>query len=216
MLTIGFSASLSAQEDKEMEVLIDKINLDNISISGFGDYNLEFSSLNGDFCLSTGGSGAILFNQKFYFGAYGIGLATSHYRYDLTTDYYGFYNPRIQFSHGGFMVGYIIKPYNAIHFTTSLKAGWGRIAISNGDMLSSQDYYGSRGIDKVFVLTPHIGAEMNVTHWFRVNAGAGYRLVTGVSNTHYESKDFSSPEFTLSFIFGSFKHSLKLNKLKNI
>ncbi len=56
----------------------------------------------------------------------------------------------------------------------------------------------------VFVLEPAVNAELNVTTWFRLNAGVSYRFVTGVTQVGLDNGDFSGPTATLTFKFGTF------------
>jgi hypothetical protein len=58
--------------------------------------------------------------------------------------------------------------------------------------------------DFLFVLEPAVNAELNVTSWFHLNAGASYRLVSGVSQEKLENSDFSGMTATLTFKFGKF------------
>jgi len=181
------------------------------SVSGFGAPFVEFSSIQGEFAVSVGGGGAVIFNQAFYIGGYGEGLTTGHYRYDLR-DVVQLEQPKISFGHGGFWLGYINDSYKAIHFGASAKLGWGSISLF--DAYYNYDVPNYYAKDAVFVAIPQVEVEMNLTPWFKINAGVGYRAVAGIDKSYidaqgnpqqyYQSSDFNSFEGTISFLFGGF------------
>jgi hypothetical protein len=200
---------LLAQEEKPMQYLLSGQHL---KISGFGAPIVEFSSINNEFAVSVGGGGAAIFNQTFFIGGYGEGLSTGHYLYNLASEV-NIDQPRISFGHGGFWLGYLYKANKAVHGAFSLKLGWGQISLYDNTYTYDPMDYKAR--DGVFVVTPQLEMELNLTTWFKVNIGAGYRLVTGVDKTYlndqgmrvkyYNTADFSSPVGSLTFMFGYFK-----------
>ncbi|HOW26105.1 MAG TPA: hypothetical protein PK711_10600 [Bacteroidales bacterium] len=203
------SSNVFSQEEKEMQYLLSGSNRP--SISGFGGPMVEFSSVEGDFAVFVGGGGAIIFNQTFYFGGYGEGLTTSHYRYDLS-DITDIQEPKISLGHGGFWLGYVNKSFKAIHPAASLKIGWGKISLydDNWNDYNPENYVAQDGI---FTLIPQLEVEVNLTSWFKLNVGAGYRWMTGMDKQYsqggtmydyYESSDYSSPVGTISLLFGGF------------
>lgn len=217
------SQQLIAQENQEFRTLLG--NTKGIRVSGFGGSLIEFSSVTDEFAVSNGGGGALLLNNIFI-GGYGLGLSTLHYK-DLcylhpassSTTPYNYSNDRISFGHGGFWLGGIIKPNSAIHLSISSKFGWGAISFLNPENRSKPSLYFVQ--DEVFVLTPQIEAEMNITRWFKFNIGVGYRYVAGVDkeflnigcNTtgspewqqFFNQDEFNSPVLSLSLLFGWFE-----------
>ncbi len=206
---------LKAQDEKPTQYLFG--NNVKTSITGFGAPIVEFSSKGSNFAVSTGGGGGVLINQTFYFGAYGMGLATQHNVADLKIkqsngEVVNYPTMRTVFGHGGFWVGYIHKRKDALHWGVSTKIGWGVIGLVDADF--DEDSHTRVGLDQVFVLTPQIEMEMNINRWFKVNIGAGYRFVSGVDKTYtnangevvsfYKSSDFNSPQASISFLFGGF------------
>lgn len=200
--------SLNAQDTKETQYLFQK---GNVSISGFGGFTTEFSSIQNEFAVLTGGGGAAIFNQKFFFGGYGMGLSTKHNRNDLDS-IINVKDNRISFGHGGFWIGYLHNSYKAVHLSTSAKIGWGQISLYDEyyDYKDPDEYLAK---DNVFVLTPQLEVELNLTSWFKINFAGGYRLVSGadksyifngISKNYYNSSDFSGPVANISFLFGGF------------
>lgn len=204
-----------SQNEKPAEYLFG--NNGNIKINGFGAPIVEFSFHGNEFAVSSGGGGAVLINQTFFFGGYGMGLATEHKLDGLkikqangTTTIYP--SMRKIFGHGGFWLGYIHNRKEAIHWGVSTKIGWGAIGLCDADLENCDK--GEIGIDNVFVFTPQVEIEMNMTRWFKINVGAGYRYVSGVDKTYvdadgltkkyYNSSDFNCPHLTIGLLFGGF------------
>lgn len=192
-----FSLPVCAQEEGNDDDEIQTIFSDGIErISGFGGPIMSFTSFDNDFAFEMGGGGAVLINRSLFLGGYGMGItndiepSSANYSSDYIFD----------FGHGGFWVGYIFQPTHPLHLNFSTQIGWG------GINLQQQDNYNDNTLeaDQVFVLTPALQIEMNVTQFFRIAAGANYRFVTGVEMEDYNSTDFSSPGAFLSFTFGGF------------
>ncbi len=162
------------------------------SISGFGGVFISLSSLGGDLASYTGGGGGVLLDNAFYFGGYGMGLNDDR-RVTLEGNEYD-----VDFRHGGFLIGYNIKPERLVHLGVGTKLGWGSLdynAFAPGvDNLT----------DQVFVVHPQVEAEFNMTHWFKLNLGAGYQQVIGVDDFVYNESDVSSPSFEIRLLFGWF------------
>jgi hypothetical protein len=187
-----------------------------IRVSGFGAPIVEFSSVDGEFAVCSGGGGAVLINQQFFFGAYGMGLATDQPRYSLTVinaegKPVSYKNYRPMIGHGGFWLGYIHDYKNLLHWGISTKIGWG--AVSLVDPKYKNDW-NELGWDAVFVFSPQAEMEINLFTWFKFNVGLGYRMVSGVNDTYvnqdhqemrfFKSDAFSSPTATVSLLFGNF------------
>lgn len=216
LLLLGaLSQSVNAQDVEKREFLFggDKP----LRISGFGAPIIEFSSVAGDFSVSTGGGGAVLFNQCFFIGGYGLGTVNTGpenftlqiREFDL--DIHTYTNLRRMFGHGGLWLGYIHNSHKAIHMAVSTKIGGGAVGYYDFDF---NNWNTDLGWDAVFVFTPQVEIEMNLLKWFKVNVGVGYRLVSGINETYtnadgeeqsyFRSTDFSSPQASVSLMFGGF------------
>lgn len=161
-------------------------------ISGFGSVLFSFTSIDGELSTLTGGGGAVLFDNTFFIGGYGLGL-TGNKEFQLNGDAYS-----SSFGHGGFWLGYNIKPSNLLHFGVDTKLGWGNIttksdALSNGEVK-----------DDVFVFSPQFFGEANIAYWFKVNAGVGFQKTIGVDKDYFDASDFDGPTFNISLLFGWF------------
>ena len=178
-------------QEKEFKTVFD--NRD-VRISGMGGPFMQFTSVAGEFGHMMGGGGAVLLNN-FFFGGYGLGLT------NVIPDYVN-QNPsdRLTLGHGGFWLGYTLFGDRSVHFTFSSMIGWGEFGVM-------QDYGTYPFVrDKIFLLSPTVEVEVNLTRYFRIGAGASYNLYTMVDeNMHgYTNGDLSAPGGFLSFKFGWF------------
>lgn len=208
IVVIGTSA-LKAQDDGISGFLFEE---GNVLLSGFGGPLVELTLINGCFAVCSGGGGALLLNQSFFVGGYGMNLQTQHFREDLT-QIVDIDKPMLYFNHGGLWMGYVHKHEKPLHFGFSVKVGGGEISLI--DQYFNYPFIDERkAVDKVFVLTPQIEFEMNFTSWMKLNIGAGYRYVGGIDKAYqvtgqeivmyYENKDFNTPFLSLGFLFGWF------------
>lgn len=163
------------------------------NISGWGGPMLEISSINGETVVDVGGGGALILDN-FFFGGYGLGT-------DAPNLVMGSETFDIDFSHGGFWLGYSALPNKVVHIYSSLRFGWGDTTLRDGDG-------DKRFSDNMMVVSPEIGIELNVTSWFRLDLTGGYRFVNGVDDLPEASglndDSFTSPFAGITFRFGGF------------
>lgn len=182
-------------QEKEYQTIVD---FDDTRISGMGGLLMQFTAVDGNFAHMLGGGGAILIGD-FSFGAYGLGL-TNNIPVSTDPNYAEFYSvgDRLSIGHGGFWLGYSLFGDRAIHVNFSSLIGWGSIGIGS-------DYYPEVvHPDGIFVMSPTIEAELNLTRFFRLGLGATYNIYTFVDLPGYTASDFSAPGGFLSFKFGWF------------
>ena len=161
-------------------------------ISGFGSVLFSFSAIDGELSTLTGGGGAVLFDNTFFIGGYGLGM-TGNSEFQLNGENYS-----SSYNHGGFWIGYNLKPDELIHFGIDTKLGWGTITTKSSSLA------GGRDEDAVFVFQPQFFVESNISYWFKINAGLGFQKTIGVDDTYYDTGDFDSPAFSISLLFGWF------------
>lgn len=189
LLLIVLTATASFGQDSRPKTLIGN---DPERISGFGGVLFSFNSIDGDLSTMTGGGGAVLFDNTFFIGGYGMGL-TGNKEFEIGTDNYS-----TSFGHGGFWMGYNLKSTNLIHMVIDTKLGWGNITTKSNALAEGEIK------DDVFVFNPQVYGEVNVSYWFKVNAGVGYQKTIGVDDDFFSSSDFDSPTFSISLLFGWF------------
>lgn len=181
----------SFAQEKEYQTIFDNQDL---RISGLGGPFMQFTGVAGEFAHMMGGGGAVMLND-FIFGGYGLGLTNAIPDYVNQNT-----NDRLSIGHGGFWIGYSLFGEKPIHVAISSLIGWGEFGIMQYD-----GYYPFIR-DKIFVLSPILEVEVNLTRYFRIGAGATYNLYTMVDeNMHgYRDSDLSAPGGFLSFKFGWF------------
>ncbi len=184
--SIAFSLNLKAQDDG-IRTIFEETKI--VRLSGFGGPEMSFSMLNGEFAHFMGGGGGVLINN-FFVGGYGTGLTTG--------ELYNEDKPQIiSYGHGGLWFGYEFNYRNAIHPVVSLKTGWGSA--------ETKDSYHHNYDNLIFVVTPIVGVEANITNFFKVRLSAECQVATGVDNlSDFSEKDFLAPGANLSFVFGWF------------
>lgn len=205
-LLIGMIKLQAQQEEDTTQFLLSE----KVVLSGFGSPFVEFSSLNNQFAVCVGAGGALMINHAVFIGGYFEGLTTNHYMDDLET-IVNMEDPKISFEHGGIWLGYVYKHKKPVHGGVSMKLGWGEIDLEGDGYNYNPDLdYDFR--DRIFTILPQIEMELNMTKWFKINIGVGYRFVTGIDATYFDDQnnqvkfynngDFNSPVGTISLIFG--------------
>lgn len=194
MLSIGLIMTVMFTQAQEMKYLFQGEG-QKASVSGFAGIFNEFSGIDNDFAFSMGGGAALLIDQRFFLGGYGMGVTTRHLRdyswYDSYMEenikYYDLYT---RFGHGGFWLGYIHNPKKAINFGLNAKLGWGAVTLTDKLYKDYEDGWYNYMTDNVFVITPQFDLNLNLLKWMRASVGIGYRIVTGVNETYmYDDPD---------------------------
>jgi len=173
-----------------------------ISHGGFGAPVVKFTTVNSEFGVLVGGRGGWLINHQISLGLGGYGLVTN-------TQLDGFEDDLVRyldFGYGGFELEYIMSNNEVIHLTFSalIGAGGTNYRYSNYDYENfdwDEKYTTS---DAFFVGEPTINAELNVTTFFRINIGVGYRFVSGVHNNYITDSELSGVSGQIQLKFGSF------------
>lgn len=173
-----------------------------VSHGGFGGPVVKFSDIAGTTGVWVGGRGGWIINMSsehaISLGGGGYGLVTNHPAPDSQTvepdiDYYALNG------YGGFEIEYTNSSYKLVHFTLSSLIGGG------GLMLRERDYNEfEEEVDSYFVFEPGLHAELNVTTFFRISAGASYRMTSGISRYGFSDSDFSGLNGVITLKFGGF------------
>lgn len=153
---------------------------------GFGGPVVKFSEVADKFAVFAGGRGGWIINHTFVIGGGGYGLANDVRLSDSIV------GRDIEFGYGGLELEYINSSNSLVHFTAYMLIGGGGLS---GTVLEEES---------VFVLEPALSAEINITKFFRLNGGVGYRWVSAVDNPGYDSSDFSALCGQLTAKFGAF------------
>jgi hypothetical protein len=200
----GFTQNGKTEIDKEKETIFTET-----SFKFSGSYiapEFKYSNLNDDVCLFIGGRMGISFNDKFLLGLAFYGLIHSDdLMAERPSEYSGF-NPTqelasLKFIYGGLALEYSFFNNKLVHFNIPVILGPGKVSIKGED-----DIFFER-IEKstIFVLEPGLAVEVNLSKWLRIELGASYRYVTGVSLNTLGDKDLSNLSYNLILKFDFFK-----------
>ncbi|HKL09598.1 MAG TPA: hypothetical protein VJ896_12555 [Bacteroidales bacterium] len=187
-----FSAGISlAQENNDIETLFTKPE----KIRGYLGPITNITTLDGENAYMQGFNAAAIFNDHLIVGFYNLNLENN-----ILSNNDEYIGDIMDFEHRGLLLGYIFMPKKAIHFSASLQTGRGNLEI--------YDEVTDNWIEdnNVFILTPGIEAEFNITKFFRIGIGANYRFAVDVDQfENYDNDNFSAPGGFVSFKFGWFK-----------
>jgi hypothetical protein len=198
--------SLQAQDTDnrdEYKTVFSRNNTGRTRISGFGSVINELSIPSGgssSIFYSVGGEGAVLFNQRFYVGAYSlVSLAPS----DLQRNYSN--EEDLSFLQIGGLIGYKIFPNSPVHFNVGTRIGYA------GMLWHDWRYDGEigTGITKQidgWMVSPQVKVEVNFFRWMQASAGIGYRWVFAEKQFDYNpSRELNQATFQVGVSFGYFR-----------
>ncbi len=200
-MSILMSLALSAQVNAQEQTLISGP----VENGGFGGPVVKFSDIDNKFAILVGGYGGWLINHSFMIGGGGYGLVNNIHASQAAQLYYGTGdNLRLQFGYGGLMLEYIGEPDKLVHYSVSTLIGAGGVGYNYLDNFYNSFQEDNGRTSAFFVLEPSAGVELNVTRFFRLNAGASYRLVRGSDLPGISDSDLSHLSGYLTFKFGKF------------
>lgn len=183
------SLTLFAQEETLIE--------GKISNGGFGGPVVKFTSINNHFGVLVGGQGGWIINHAFVIGGGGYGLANN-----IKTDKIIIGERQLlNFGYGGLELHYINNSDNLIHFTISVLIGAGGIGYRRP---YNWDNSWDTNTQSFFALEPTFRVMLNVTSFFRVGIGGGYRLISGADMDNLKDSEISGPSAEIIFKFGKF------------
>ena len=162
------------------------------SHGGYGGLVFKYSKVNGDYRTFVGARGGWVINHVFVVGLAGYGLV------DEYDDDWWFYNidSNLHMGYGGLMLEYIVHPHRLVHLSTSLLIGGGSYGYGSNWL----DYDSHH--DNFFVLEPEMNMMLNITNYFRMGFGVGYRFIDNDNSLVLDDKDLSGLSLTLTFKFG--------------
>ena len=161
--------------------------VEGVESGGWGGPVVMFSDVNGQFAVFAGGRGGWIINHAFVLGGAGYGL-TNDIRF-----FEGGPSRQFNFGYGGGDIEAVIASDKLVHATVNVMIGGGGISPLTGEPA-----------DAVFVLQPQGSVDLNVTSFFRMSFGGGYRYVSGVDYPGLRNAMFSSAFGALVFKFGKF------------
>ncbi|MEM8585393.1 MAG: hypothetical protein AAGF87_14035 [Bacteroidota bacterium] len=189
LLLLMSSAVLSAQSHGRHQTILGRSPLN----GGFGSPLLEVGVSDGITNMIGGGGGLVF--RNFFFGLYGLSSTDALGELVDEGEITG-----IDLAHGGLWIGVTPASYNAIHPYIGVKAGWGVVELDFDNPSTDFD-----DTDQVFVLTPEVGLEFNLTRWMRLSGGLGYRYLNGInSGSPISESDLNGLTANITLRFGWF------------
>ena len=162
---------------------------------GFGAPVIKFTQIDGKFGLLIGGRGGWIMNHTFVIGAGGYGLVN---QIDANYFFEGKLIP-LTMGYGGFEMEYIYSSNSLVHFSIYLLLGGGGLTYKE-----LNDWKSPQVSDNFWVAEPAVNIELNISSFFRISAGVGYRFVSDVNLGNLTNSDIAGIEGLLTFKFGKF------------
>ena len=149
--------------------------------SGHGGFAVRLTPLGDAVVPVIGGFGAGVINDRWLIGGGGYNLRGTLPQGEVSLGY------------GGILLGTIVAPHRRAHLHSSVLLGGGGYELA-----------GAEG-QAVMVVEPLVELELNVTRFFRLGLGGGYRLLTGnAPDDGPQPQDLSGLFGGISFRFGWF------------
>lgn len=162
---------------------------------GFGAPVVKFTQIDGKFGLLVGGRGGWIMNHTFIIGMGGYGLVN---QVDANFIFEGKLIP-LTMGYGGFEMEYIYSSNSLVHFSIYLLLGGGGLTYKE-----YSDWRSPQISDNFWIAEPAVNIELNISSFFRIDAGIGYRLVSDVNLGDLTNSDIAGVEGILTFKFGKF------------
>jgi hypothetical protein len=128
----------------------------------YGGPVLKMGGMNNSLAAFVGYRGGWVINRTFSLGGGGYGLVSDVF----------ISGNKLKMGYGGLELEYKVDPDALLHFTFHSLIGLGGLELMGV------------GQESFFTFEPGAGVELNVTPFFKVNAGASYRLVSGADHVN--------------------------------
>lgn len=173
-----FASQLFSQEEETV------FGYSGLKLTGaWGGPVFGLTSLGDEDVFYRGGFGGLEFNKSFF-------LAYAAYWLNDKVLISNLPNQKIDLQYNGILFGYAMKPTKVVHPKFTLLAAGGKLDVENEDT------------DRLFVLQPGIGVEINIFKWWHVDMLGGYRLVTNSNTQGLSDSDVSAPFGEIKLKFG--------------
>ena len=174
LILFGMLHSLSAQKEETVFNTYGGINLTGIWV---GSYS-SLADFKDDYNISNRGALAFEFNKDFLIGWAG-------YKDDLTST-----GNDVKLSGNDLFLGYVPNSHKVFHPLIYLQGGSGKLEIEDV------------GSDRLLVIQPSLGGEVNIARWFRLGIDAGYRFYSGANLNGISNSDLAGPTLGIRMKFG--------------
>lgn len=166
-----------------------------IESGGYGAPHLKLTLINGELAVLSGGRGGWIINDAFVIGGLGYGIVNNP---EIAV---GQGTGALHMRYGGLFLEGVFLSKKVVHFSIEGFGGSGTVGF---DAVGSGGAGGGGYEDNIYVLEATARLELNMTDWFRLAVGPGYRLVTGVDAEGAGALDLSGPAVEVMAKFGFF------------
>jgi hypothetical protein len=172
--------------------------------SGYGALTTNYSKFNGEDALFVGAYGGWMINHKLMLGLGGQYLITQHDGFGINAQTNK--ENELKMGYGGLMVEYTFFENKVVHATANSLIGFGLVTNgSRGDYDPETDESWKSSTESgLLAFHPSVNVEVNVTDWFRISAGGGYRLITSADIEGISNRKMSAPTANVTLKFGVF------------
>jgi hypothetical protein len=187
------STSLHAQRD---ETLV----RGSMQFGGFGGPTVGVGRIAGETAIFAGGRGGAILGRRFIVGGAGVGLASELFPVA------GF-RERLEFGYGGLLLGTVVRPSKLVHLTAGVVLGGGNVSFERERRAVPIPpiAIAAPENDRVTVVEPELGVEINITDWMRLDLSGSYRFVGGTDPLGLlDNGRLSGGTGRLAFKFGAF------------
>jgi hypothetical protein len=193
ILFVFLPAAVFAQEP---QTLIDS----EVRHGGFGAPVFGITSINGEVAYFRGTRGAWVINFE---ETHTINLGLALYRTATNFEPVNWTaedipEPEMRTNYGGFEIEYVNQSDRLYHWSVQTLIGSGTVRYSGRDIeLDNRS-------DSYFVIQPGVNMNLNITRWFRLSGGLGYRFTSGVNLEGTSNSDLSGLTSFFALRFGKF------------
>lgn len=196
---VGLPMDDPESKTNEMETL----SHNNARSGGYGALVLKGSKFRDESILIMGIRGAWLINQSLGFGLDLNGILPLSTYDDIDPE--GIDNGILTGGYGGFLLEPVLWPNKIVHVTIPLSIGAGWLGYIEDWENHKYDYHGDLYDDDVFwYIEPGVNVEINVTRFFRVNAGVSKRFSQGLTLINTPADAFDKINYAITLKFGGF------------
>lgn len=140
-------------------------------VSGFGGVFMEVCSLEKEYKVGKGFSGAAVFNRRFYIGIYFLDYGK--YREVFDNGYVVDVEKKTSgLDQKGIHFGYFFIPERTFHPSVSVQAGYGKFKGSFNNQTEVKSYH-------TLIFSPKVELNTNLFKWCKLSVGVGYRFCQG-------------------------------------
>ncbi|MEL6864594.1 MAG: hypothetical protein AAFP19_09250 [Bacteroidota bacterium] len=172
-----FATEASAQKEETI------FGRSGLRLSGaWGGPQTMITRMGDDNALLNGGFGGLEFNKSVFIG-WGAYRLEDNVRLMPQQD-------QLDMDYNGLILGFNLAAHKAVHARAGVMGAFGDVGFKDGPN------------DRIYVIQPSAGIEVNIFRWFHIELEGGYRFVDGVETEGIVDSDLSDIYGAIRFKFG--------------